>query len=107
VTHRFRTAPRHKTVAAGYGADHVNERARRVKVTLPTDLCGYCRRPLGPEKVPGDKQSRWHLPHNPARTGYLPGMWHRACNQQEGAIRGNLRQRQSLARRRRRTLPGW
>lgn len=66
-----------------YGAEHQAERRRRVNVTVfAGDPCGYCGRPL-----PVDTTS-WHLPHNTTGTGYLPGMWHRACNQREAAVRG-------------------
>lgn len=87
MAHRFRTMPKRKTAAAGYGYAHQQERARRLRTLTPHDLCGYCRLPLG------DNRRAWALPHNPTRTGYLPGMWHRHCNNIDGARRGNARQR--------------
>lgn len=68
---------------ARYGAEHQAERRRRVLVTVfPGDPCGWCGRPL-----PKDTRT-WHLPHRPDGLGYLPGMWHGACNIREGAQRG-------------------
>lgn len=99
--HRFRTIPPRNTTAAGYGNAHMKERRRRLHATTERDLCGYCHRPLGPERLPGDKQSRWALPHNPERTGYLPGMWHKHCNDIDGARRGNQRQREKSSVKRR------
>lgn len=65
-----------------YGPEHQAERKRRLAVVKPGDPCGYCRRPLGPDT------RQWHLPHNAAGTGYLPGMWCAPCNRSEGAQRG-------------------
>lgn len=80
----------------GYGKDHDAERALRLTYITPADLCGWCRRPLGPELLGYDRRGRrvsnWHLPHNRTRTGYLPGMWHAACNRREGAQAGRDRQ---------------
>lgn len=73
--------------ARGYGRAHDLERARRLRHTRATDPCGNCGRPLGPDTT------RWHLPHTPDRTGYLPGLWHKRCNDIDGAKRGNQRQR--------------
>lgn len=85
--HRFRTIRKRSTTAAGYGYPHQQERARRLKVTTPNDRCGYCGRPLG------ENRRLWALPHNPQRTGYLPGFWHKRCNDLDGAKRGNAQQR--------------
>lgn len=65
-----------------YGGDHQAERRLRLTYVKPGDPCGYCHRPL-----PRNTRS-WHLPHNAAGTGYLPGMWHGTCNLTEAAIRG-------------------
>lgn len=67
---------------AKYGTEHQAERRARLAYVKPGHPCGYCGRPL-----PADT-STWHLPHNASGTGYLPGMWHRACNIREAAIRG-------------------
>lgn len=64
-----------------YGAAHQAERKARLAYIQPGDPCGYCGRPL-----PVDTRL-WHLPHNTAGTGYLPGFWHRACNLREAAQR--------------------
>lgn len=57
----------------GYGKEHQAARAAAKARHRPSDLCHYCRQPLGP----------WgpnlHLDHNDSRTGYL-GMVHRRCN---------------------------
>lgn len=91
------------TTARGYGRDHQREAERRRKTLTPADPCGYCGRPLGPERLPGDRASRWQLPHNRQRTVYLPGMWHASCNLREGAIEGN--RRAALKRARQRPTP--
>ena len=94
MSHRFRTiTDRRTTTQRGYDTSHQREAKARRAVTTPAHLCGYCGKPLGPERLPGDRASRWELPHNPTRTGYLPGLWHRDCNRREAAIRGNQRQR--------------
>lgn len=85
--HRFRTASKRNTTAAGYGYAHQQERTRRLRVTSPHDPCGYCGHPLG------ENQRLWALPHNAQRTAYLPGFWHKRCNDLDGAKRGNARQR--------------
>jgi len=66
---------------AKYGAAHQAERKARLLTVRPGDPCGYCGRPL-----PVNTRT-WHLPHNTAGTGYLPGMWHGACNLREAAVR--------------------
>ena len=99
MTHRFRTLAPRNTTAAGYGSAHMRERRRRLPLTSPTDPCAHCGAPLGPERLPGDRVSRWHLPHNPTRTGYLPGMAHARCNITDGAREGNRRQRATRTRR--------
>ena len=93
MAHRFRTIRARNTTQAGYGAQHQRERKRRLAITTEHDRCGYCGQPLGPLRLPGERQDRWALPHNADRTGYLPGMWHRHCNNLDGAKRGNQRQR--------------
>lgn len=85
MAHRFRTMAAN-TTARGYGAPHAAERKRRLPLYTEHDPCGYCGRPLGPNRT------AWHLPHNTTRTGYLPGFWHARCNIREAAIRGNQRQ---------------
>jgi len=65
-----------------YDAKHQAERKLRLTYVKPGDPCGYCGRPL-----PVNTRT-WHLPHNTAGTGYLPGMWHGACNIREAAQRG-------------------
>jgi hypothetical protein len=91
MAHRFRTIAKRSTTAAGYGYHHQQERARRLRVTQPTDPCGHCGKPLG------DNRRLWALPHNETRTGYLPGFWHKRCNDIDGARRGNARQRAKRA----------
>lgn len=95
--HRFRTLAPRNTTAAGYGAAHQRERKRRLRHTTAADRCGYCQCPLGPERLPGDKQSRWALPHNDTRTGYLPGMWHKFCNDSDGGKRSRRQPRLARA----------
>lgn len=92
-THRFRTTKPKNTTAAGYGHSHQQERKRRLTITTERDLCGYCHRPLGPNT------RLWALPHNATRTGYLPGFWHKRCNDIDGAKRGNARQRTRTTKR--------
>lgn len=87
MAHRFRTIPPRNTTAAGYGWRHMQERRRRLAVTTDHDPCGYCGKPLGPNR------SLWALPHKADRTGYEPGFWHKRCNDLDGAKRGNQRQR--------------
>ena len=82
MAHRFRVQPAKNTTAAGYGHAHQQERKRRLTFIHPGDPCGYCGRPL-----PTDTRL-WALPHNAQRTGYLPGMWHKRCNDRDGASRG-------------------
>lgn len=86
---RRKPAPRRTTTERGYGATHAAEAKRRRQTLTPADPCGYCGKPLGPERLPGDRASRWELPHTPDRTGYLPGMWHARCNRTEGGRRGS------------------
>lgn len=76
------TFARGKGRGAKYGSEHQAERRLRLTYIKPGDPCGYCGRPL-PVNT-----STWHLPHNTTGTAYLPGMWHRTCNQREAAIRG-------------------
>lgn len=75
------------TTQRGYGAAHRAERARRVKTHSPASPCSRCGKPLGPERRPGERASRWHLPHLPDRSGYYPGLWCRRCNIQEATSR--------------------
>lgn len=84
--------------ARGYGRAHDLERARRLRHTRATDPCGNCGRPLGPDTT------RWHLPHTPDRTGYLPGMWCAPCNVKDGARRGARRRHAQTTVRRRHLL---
>jgi hypothetical protein len=84
--------PKAKTVARGYGAEHVAERRRRLPYYTAASPCGRCGRPLGPNR------SNWHLPHNDQRTGYYPGFWCADCNRKDGARKGNRRQRITLAK---------
>jgi hypothetical protein len=88
MAHRFRTIRKRNTTLAGYGAAHQRERKRRLHTATPHDRCGYCGLPLG-----GTNTSLWVLPHNAQRTGYLPGLWHKRCNDIDGGKRGNQRQR--------------
>ncbi len=90
------------TTARGYGRQHQNERAHRLTYITPAHSCGWCKQPLGPEFGGYDRRgrriSRWALPHNVTRTGYLPGMWHEWCNKSEAGKRANAMQRSSSLR---------
>lgn len=75
--------PAARARAADYNsAEHRAERKARVAASTPATPCTYCRRPLG------ENRREWHLPHNPARTGYEPGLAHGVCNRREAATRG-------------------
>lgn len=87
-----------------YGAQHQAERKRRLPLFTEHDPCGYCGRPLGPNRT------RWHLPHNTDGITLAPGFWHAACNLREAAIRGARKtnaQRQGRPRPRFRPLRDW
>ena len=75
MAHRFRTIAPRNTTQAGYGTTHQREAKRRRATHTQHDICGYCGQPLGPERLPGERNSRWILPHNTTRTCYLPGLW--------------------------------
>lgn len=79
-----------------YGHAHAMEAKRRRETLTEQDSCGYCGRPLGPRQTidprSGRKVGLWHLPHSPCGTYYLPGMWHKRCNEREAAIRARARQ---------------
>jgi hypothetical protein len=71
----------------GYGAEHQRERARRLALYRPGDLCA-----MGGEPLPYPKAiaAQWlDLQHDHANGGYLPGLSCRAHNRAEGASRGN------------------
>ena len=85
---RQRWAARGTTTQRGYGAAHQRERERRLRQYKPGDICAH-----GGEPLPYPRETarhHLHLPHNAARTGYLPGLSCRYHNQLDGAIRGNL-----------------
>jgi hypothetical protein len=83
--------PKASSAARGYGPAHRAEQLRRFATHTEYDPCSACSRPLGP-KYGRDRKGRrltlWNLPHTPDRTGYLPGLQHRACNVSEGSSRG-------------------
>lgn len=89
AAHRFRTIAKANTTARGYGAEHRAERNRRVAERTPASPCSRCGKSLG------HNTSDWHLPHNPSRTGYEPGMWCAPCNRSEGYLRGGAKGRAS------------
>jgi hypothetical protein len=76
------------TTQRGYGSSHQSERERRLAAYKPGDLCAH-----GGEAMwwwPLDMARRYlHLPHNAARTGYLPGLSCAKHNLADGAVRGN------------------
>lgn len=78
------------TTQRGYGAAHQAERRDRLKAYRPGDLCAHCGRPL--TYWPLAVARRYlDLPHTADRTGYLPGLAHRACNRADGARTANAR----------------
>jgi hypothetical protein len=81
----------------GYGPAHQRERARRLALYRPGDLCA-----MGGEPLPYPKAvaREWlDLPHDHASGGYLPGLSCRAHNRAEGAARGNKTQPRQIAAR--------
>jgi hypothetical protein len=80
----------------GYDYAHRQEAKRRIANATEADPCGYCRRPLGPrygvQPRTGQRITIWILPHNTNRTGWLPGLWHHACNATEAGKRARARQ---------------
>ena len=78
------------TTQRGYGRPHQSERERRLRQYRPGDPCAHCGGPIT-WPLPLTRMARHHidLPHNEARTGYLPGLAHRYCNRRDGAVRGN------------------
>ena len=73
------------TAQRGYGPDHQAERERRLKLYRPGDPCAHCGQPIT-WPLPLTRVARGHidLPHAPGKTGYLPGLAHRACNRRDG-----------------------
>lgn len=91
--HRFRTIPKQRTAARGYGGAHEKARERAKRVHSPADPCARCGHPLGP------MGSHLHYDHNGSRTGYL-GFSHgskpcptcgKRCNLVAAAREGNRR----------------
>lgn len=80
------------TTSRGYGAPHQSEREQRLKRYRPGDICAHGGEPLlfWPLAV---ARRYLDLPHNPSRTGYLPGLSCRRHNRADGAIRGNRQRR--------------
>lgn len=76
---------RGKTTARGYGSAHQAERARRLLLYRPGDICPHCGLPIT-WPLPLTRLARSHidLPHTADRTGYLPGLAHRSCNRRDG-----------------------
>lgn len=70
------------TTQRGYGHAHQAERERRLKRYRPGDLCAHCGQPIC--YPPAVVRQYVDLPHNTARTGYLPGLAHRKCNRADG-----------------------
>lgn len=91
-----RWARRGTTGQRGYGTPHRTERERRLQRYRPGDLCAHCGQPM--TYWPLTVARRYiDLPHNPDRTGYLPGLAHRHCNRADGARTGNARRGQVRA----------
>ena len=92
------------TTQRGYGSDHQREREFRLERYRPGDRCAH-----------GGEQMWWwplsvarrylHLPHNAARTGYLPGLSCAKHNCEDGARRKNRKQRSRLVHARRLMQP--
>ena len=76
------------TTERGYGRAHQAERERRLAAYRPGDPCAHCGHPMTAWPLTLARQLL-DLPHNDGRTGYLPGLAHRACNRADGARRGN------------------
>ena len=82
-----RYAAKGTTTQRGYGSRHQAERERRLRLYKPGDMCAHCGQPiLWPPSV---VRRFVDLPHTPDRSGYLPGLAHRACNRADGARHGN------------------
>lgn len=71
------------TTQRGYGAPHQAERKRRLAQYKPGDPCAHCGQPITywPLRI---ARRYLDLPHMPGKTGYLPGLAHRACNRRDG-----------------------
>lgn len=81
--HRKRVTPGELQRRKDYASpEHRQTRAARVAAHTPASPCSRCGMALGPDR------SKWHLPHNAARTGYEPGLWCASCNRREAASRG-------------------
>lgn len=76
------------TAQRGYGPAHQAEREQRLLRYRPGDPCAHCGRQITYWPLPVARRYL-DLPHNAARTGYLPGLAHRSCNRRDGAVRGN------------------
>jgi hypothetical protein len=89
------------TAERGYGHEHKKERARRLALYRPGDICAHGGEPLNyPPQVAA---SYLDLPHTPDRSGYLPGLSCRRHNRADGARRVNARRRRArMARQARR-----
>jgi hypothetical protein len=75
-----------------YTSEQKQVRRALLAVYDPADLCGRCRRPLGPDP------SRIDLGHTDDRAGYS-GLEHARCNRAAGARLGNSRRRARADRR--------
>ena len=90
------------TTQRGYGHGHQTERKRRLKLYRPGDLCAHCQQAM--TYWPLSVAKRYiDLPHAPGKTGYLPGLAHRACNRRDGQRITTA----ILAARRGETTPAW
>jgi hypothetical protein len=77
-----RWARKGTTTQRGYGHGHQSERKRRLAAYKPGDPCAHCGHPMW-WPMPAARQ-HIDLPHAPGKTGYLPGLAHRACNRRDG-----------------------
>jgi len=78
-----RWARKGTTAQRGYGYTHQSERERRLKQYRPGDPCPHCGQPM--TYWPLSVARRFlDLPHTADRSGYLPGLAHRACNRRDG-----------------------
>jgi len=76
-----------KTAERGYGSEHQRLRKQRLARWRPGDPCAHCGFPMLHRWLidgSGRRVSALDLPHNDDRTGYLPGLAHRACNRRDG-----------------------
>lgn len=78
-----RWARKGTTGQRGYGHQHRLERERRLRQYKPGDPCAHCGRPITAWPLPVARRYI-DLPHNPDRSGYLPGLAHSACNRRDG-----------------------